>query len=128
MRGKILAVDDQPDQLAMVKELLHEEGFTVETAPNGFAALKQLAHNRPELILVDISMPDMNGFTFCETLRKNPATASIPIIMLTGLRSQFNQVNALACGVDAYIAKPFMADELLGKVTELLQRKSAAPS
>jgi len=126
MRGKILAVDDQPDQLQLVDELLSEAGFVVGTAADGQEALETVQHFRPDLILVDASMPKMNGFTLCEVLRKNTATAAIPIIMLTALRSHFGQLNALAHGADVYLAKPFKADELVAKIAELLSRSRHA--
>ena len=122
MRGKILAVDDQPDQLQLVDELLSEAGFVVGTAADGREALDTVQHFRPDLILVDASMPKMNGFTLCEALRKNTATAAIPIIMLTALRSHFGQLNALAHGADAYLAKPFKVDELVAKIVDLLSQ------
>jgi DNA-binding response OmpR family regulator len=126
MRGKILAVDDEPDQLALVDLLLTDEGFEIDTAPDGLEALKKVQDAPPDLILVDASMPKMNGFTFCETLRKNTATARIPIIMVTGLRSHIARLNGLAHGANACLLKPFLPDELLAKINELLPRPVGA--
>jgi DNA-binding response OmpR family regulator len=120
MRGKILAVDDEPDQLALVELLLTEAGFDVGTAPNGVAAIEKVRQNRPDLIVLDVSMPQMNGFTFCEMMRQSAATATIPIIFLTGLRSHFDRLNGYAHGGTAYLTKPFATDELVDKVLELL--------
>jgi len=75
MHGKILAVDDEPDQLELLDELLTEEGFTIETAANGLEALDMVGRCRPNMIIVDVSMPKMDGFTFCEKLRKTPKNA-----------------------------------------------------
>src|SRR5450631_2579746 len=87
MRVKILAVDDEPDQLEMVGLLLQEEGFAIETATNGAEALEIIYRSKPDLILMDVAMPAMNGFAACEALRKDPTTAAIPVLILTGLRS-----------------------------------------
>ena len=125
MHVKILAVDDEPDHLELVHELLKDEGFTVDTALSGVDALKKVFRFRPDLILVDAAMPQMSGFTFCETMKNNPATAAIPIIMLTGLVSQFGRLNGFAHGANAYLTKPFSPAELVAKILELLQGQSA---
>jgi len=127
MRAKILAVDDQPDQLELLGLLLQDEGFEVATSPNGVEALETVGRFRPDLILVDASMPQMNGFTFCEAIRKNAATATIPIIMLTGLHTHFAKLNGLAHGANAFLVKPFVAHELMGKINELLRPATSAP-
>ena len=120
MRCKILVVDDDPDLLDLVGEILTNEGFVIESAANGLEALKKIRRSQPDLIVVDASMPQMSGFTFCETVRKNPVTAAIPIIMLTGLCSQLGRFNGLAAGADAYLTKPFATEELVAKINELL--------
>lgn len=121
MRGKILAVDDEPDQLELLNLILKEEGFVIDTAANGLDALDMVGRSRPDLIVVDISMPKMNGFTFCEKLRKNPATAAIPVLFLTGLTSQFNRLNGFAHGANAYLVKPYKPDELIQAVKNMLR-------
>lgn len=126
MHAKILAVDDEPDQLELLGLLLREEGFEVATSANGAEALEKVGRFRPDLILVDASMPQMNGFTFCEAIRKNAATASIPIIMLTGLHSHFARLNGLGHGANAFLLKPYAAAELVGKINELLRPASGA--
>ncbi|MGA2247710.1 MAG: response regulator [Verrucomicrobiota bacterium] len=126
MRGKILAVDDEPDQLELVGMLLRDEGFDVDTCQDGSEALEKLRKSRPDLILVDVSMPKMNGFTLCEAIRKNAATAAIPIIMLTGLHTHFARLNGLAHGANAFLLKPFVAEELMVKIRELLPASSGA--
>ncbi len=78
MQGKILAVDDEPDQLELIALLLRQEGFTVDTAANGLEALDQVAGHRPDLIVLDVAMPKMNGFAVCEKLQADPATAPNP--------------------------------------------------
>lgn len=120
MRCKILVVDDEPDQLDLVGEILTNVGFVVDIAANGLEALKKIRGSQPDLIVVDASMPHMSGFTFCETIRKNPVTASIPIIMLTGLCGQLGRFNGLAVGANAYLTKPFDSGVLVAKINELL--------
>lgn len=120
-RGRILAIDDHPDELELVDSVLKEEGFVIDTAVDGLDGLQKVQSTRPDLIVLDASMPRMNGFTFCEALRRDPATATIPVIMLTGLRSHFDRLNAFAHGANVYLSKPFTVDELVAKVNELLQ-------
>jgi twitching motility two-component system response regulator PilH len=127
MRGKILAVEDEPDQLELLVQLLTEEGFTLDTAANGLEALHKIARSRPDLIVLDVAMPKMNGFTLCEKLRDEPDTAAIPILLLTGLNSHFAQLNGFAHGANAYLAKPYKPDELICVINRILQGSAAAP-
>ena len=120
MRGKILAVDDEPDQLEAINDALKEEGFVVDTAGNGLDALKKIYNSKPDLVLVDVAMPLMSGFTFCETMKNSPLTANIPILMLTGLCGPLARLNGYAHGANAYLAKPFYPEELVAKIVELL--------
>ena len=120
MQGKILVVDDEPDMLMMVDQLLQDEGFTIDTALDGMSALKKVQSFHPDLVLVDASMPIMSGFTLCETIKRNIATAAIPVIILTGLQSQFARLNGFAHGANAYVTKPFVPNELVAKINELL--------
>ena len=125
MQGKILAVDDEPDQLALLDAILKEEGFTIDTAANGVEALDKVNRCRPDAILVDVAMPKMNGFTLCAKLRGNPATAAIPVLMLTGLHRQFDRLNGFAHGANAYLTKPYAADELISALKLMLTDPTA---
>lgn len=129
MRSRILAVDDEPDQLEMIRLFLQSEGFEVATSIDGADALAKVGTVRPHLILLDASMPRMNGFTFCEAIRKNAATAEIPIIMVTGLHTHFARLNSLGHGANDFLMKPFVPNELLKKINALLHpsANSAAP-
>jgi len=127
MRGTILVVDDEPDQLEVVKTILSDAGFSVAITTNGFDALKLVDKSLPGLIIVDANMPTMNGFALCESLRRAPATAGIPIIMLTGLTGNLSRMNGLLHGASAYMTKPYKIDELIARVNELMKR-SAPPS
>ncbi len=127
MHRKILSVDDDPDQLGMLDLLLGHEGFAVDTAANGLDALDKVARCRPDLIVLDVSMPKMNGFAFCEKLQADPATAAIPILMLTGFRGHYAELNGLAHGASAYLTKPYKPEELIATVHQLLRGPAAAP-
>ena len=120
-------VDDEPDQLEVVKTILSDAGFSVAITTNGFDALKLVDKSLPGLIIVDANMPKMNGFALCESLRRAPATAGIPIIMLTGLTGNLSRMNGLLHGASAYMTKPYKIDELIARVNELMKR-SAPPS
>jgi DNA-binding response OmpR family regulator len=122
MRRKVLVVEDDPDQLEVTRMSLKAAGFAIGTAANGFEALKKVRTVAPDLILLDVMMPGMDGFAVCETLRENPATASIPVLMLTGLCSHISQLVAFDAGATDYLVKPFVPEELVSKVEKLLHR------
>jgi len=115
----ILVVDDDPDVLELVGICLERAGFAVITAATGEDALRQ-AKSLPDLIVLDLVLPGLDGFTICETLRRESATSSIPVILLTGFSSQLNRLAGLDCGANDYVAKPFTPDELLARVRKLL--------
>jgi DNA-binding response OmpR family regulator len=122
MRRKVLVVEDDPDQLEVTRLSLKAAGFAIGTAANGVDALKKARTVSPDLILLDVMMPGMDGFAVCETLRENPATASIPVLMLTGLCSHISQLGAFDSGATDYLIKPFVPEELISKVKKLLSR------
>lgn len=124
MRRKILVVDDDPDQLEVARWSLKKAGFAIGTAANGVDALVKTRSVLPDLIVLDLMLPELNGFDICRTLRKDPATASIPIIMLTGMRSEFSRLAGLESGVNLFLTKPYNPDELVSKVEEMLKRPS----
>jgi DNA-binding response OmpR family regulator len=116
---KVLLVDDDPDLLAILSMSIESAGFCVSTACTGPDALKQ-AQDLPDLILLDLVLPELDGFAVCQTLKKNRATASIPIIIMTGLSSESNRTAGLESGASCYITKPFTPDELIEKIRTLL--------
>jgi DNA-binding response OmpR family regulator len=122
MRRKVLVVEDDPDQLEVTRLSLKAAGFAIGTASNGIDALKKAKTVSPDLILLDVMMPGLNGFAVCETLRENPATAAIPVLMLTGLCSHISQLVAFESGATDYLIKPFVPEELVSKVEKLLDR------
>lgn len=115
-RGNILIVDDLPDNLRLLRDTLRAEGYKVRSAITGAMALRAAQSPSTELILLDIKLPDLDGYEVCRKLKSNERTAEIPIIFLSALNETFNKVQGLAAGGVDYIAKPFQVEEVLARV------------
>jgi two-component system, OmpR family, KDP operon response regulator KdpE len=115
----ILVVDDEPRYVRLVEVNLTTEGYTVETAGNGQQAVEAVAAKQPDLLLLDVMMPIMDGFTACERIRE---FSTLPIIILTAKGEERDRVRGLDAGADDYIVKPFSAQELLARVRAVLRR------
>jgi DNA-binding response OmpR family regulator len=115
-KKKILAVDDENDVLLIIKTALFSEGYDVITAANGYDALAMAEDHKPDLIVLDMMMPEMNGFEVLRSLRESETTATIPVIMLTGVSDKSRIQQALDAGIDYYIVKPFEFHDLIAKV------------
>ncbi|MEG4031283.1 MULTISPECIES: EAL domain-containing protein [unclassified Microcoleus] len=115
-RGNILIVDDLPDNLRLLRDTLREEGYKVRSAITGAMALRAAQSPSTELILLDIKLPDIDGYEVCRKLKSDERTADIPIIFLSALSETFNKVQGLAAGGVDYIAKPFQVEEVLARV------------
>lgn len=122
MSGKILAVDDDALNLKLVAATLGREGYQVITASNGKEGVRKAEEELPDLIILDVMMPEMDGYQACGFIRKNPKTANTPIMMLTSLGSVEEKIRGFDAGADDYLAKPFAPDELLAHVKVLLRR------
>ena len=120
MPAKILIVDDDPDMVELLRFALTEAGYSACTATTGTEALAEAQRSSPDLVVLDLLLPEMNGFNVCENLRRNPATASVPIIMITVLPGQFPRLVGVEAGVNAYVNKPFQTQELISCVGGLL--------
>ncbi len=120
MRKKILIVDDDVELVELLRFNLKRSGFAVGTASNGIEALKKACSIAPNLIILDLMLPEMDGFAVCEILRRDTATSSIPIIMLTALSSELGRLEGLSCGANDYVTKPFSPRELISRVEGLL--------
>ena len=120
--GAVLVVDDDADVRELVAELLARAGYSVSQAPNGREALKLLFDERPDLVLLDISMPELDGWATLERIRE---LSDVPVLMLSALGAELEKVRALRAGADDYVTKPFGRQELLARVESLLRR---APS
>jgi DNA-binding response OmpR family regulator len=121
MPKKILVVEDDLDMVELLRFNLKTEGYALGTAADGIEALKKVRSIRPDLILLDLMLPELDGFAVCDILRRDPKTASIPIIILTALSSQFSRLNGLDAGANLYLTKPFSPKYLLQCIQELLQ-------
>jgi DNA-binding response OmpR family regulator len=123
---KILAVDDENDILLIVKTALMSEGFDVTTASSGEDAVATAKEFHPDLVILDLMMPGMDGLATLAELRKLKSTASTPVLMLTGVSERKVIINALNKGVAHYIVKPFECDELIAKVKTTLKEAAEA--
>ena len=121
MPKKILVVDDESDVLLVVKTGLENEGFQVVTASNGADGLELAREENPDLIILDVMMPKMNGFQVLQELKKGETTAVIPVVMLTGLSDSQKIRQALMYGTDYYLVKPFEFDDLVMKIRTALR-------
>jgi two-component system sensor histidine kinase/response regulator len=115
-KKKVLAIDDENDVLLIIRSALHAEGYEVVTANNGYDGLALAEDASPDLIILDIMMPEMDGFEVLEQLKENERTAHIPIVILTGVSSKDKIREALNKGIDYYIVKPFDYQDLVSKV------------
>jgi DNA-binding response OmpR family regulator len=121
MRKKILVVEDESDMAELMSYQLKKAGFAVGTASDGIEALKKARTVKPDLILLDLMLPELDGFAVCEILRRNAATASVPIMMVTALSTELARLAGLEAGADAYVTKPFEFKALLEKIHALLE-------
>jgi DNA-binding response OmpR family regulator len=119
---KILVVDDEPNVLRMVSYTLEIEGYEVVVAQNGVEALSKVQTEAPDLVILDVMMPDMSGIEVCEQLRKGPETIGLPIIMFSALSQVADKVRCLEAGADEYLTKPITPEELVARVKALLGR------
>ncbi|MBN98684.1 MAG: hypothetical protein CME16_05470 [Gemmatimonadetes bacterium] len=118
---RVLAIDDTGDTLLLISKHLQQAGFEIKTAQNGHDALKEVDRFKPDLLLLDLVMPQMDGFEVCRHLRSQPASARLPIILLTAKTSGEDVKKAVALKVAGYIVKPFKADLLITRIRKVLQ-------
>jgi DNA-binding NtrC family response regulator len=123
--ARILIVDDTPTNVRLLADLLAVNGFAVLTADSGREGLARAAADCPDLILLDIMMPDLDGFTVCERLKANPALQDVPVIFLTALYETLDKVRAFSLGAVDYLTKPFEPRELLARVRTHLALRQA---
>lgn len=123
LEATILIVDDEPSNVDMLCQELEEEGYNLLTAYNGEEALIKVQEHQPDLILLDVMMPNVDGFSVCRILKGSGKTILIPVILVTALRSQEDRVRGIEAGADDFISKPFDRDELLAKIRSLLRQK-----
>jgi two-component system alkaline phosphatase synthesis response regulator PhoP len=124
MKKKVLVVDDESDILDLMTYNLRGEGYDVVTARDGPAALQQ-ASLHPDLIILDVMMPGLDGYEVCRRLKNNPSTASIPVVFLTARSAEVDEVHGLEIGADDYVQKPISPRKLLARVRAVFRRGEA---
>lgn len=118
MARLVLVIEDDPDQRRLLQRMLSASGWRVEAAPDGEAGLRLAAERRPDVIVLDVMMPRLNGYQACRRLKAEPATASVPIVIVTTKDQPADEFWAREVGADAFLAKPVDVQQL----TELLDR------
>ena len=124
-QAKILVVDDEVDNVRLLEALLLRRGFEVIKARNGAEALQQVDREQPDLILLDVMMPIMDGFEVCKILKDNPETRLIPVVIMTALGQVEDRVKGIEAGADDFLTKPVHRDELLARIHTSLRLKQA---
>ena len=125
-KPKILIVDDAEENIKLITEILNRpsQSYNIKSANNGYEALECVKDFLPDLIMLDVIMPEMDGFEVCKRLKNDPITRLIPIVMITALDSQQDRIKGLEVGVDDFISKPFNVYELLARAKNLLKLRS----
>jgi len=122
MKQKILVVDDESEAVELVEFNLKQAGFDVITAADGEEAVKKAKTHFPALVVLDLMLPEIDGLEVCKLLRRDPATAQLPIIMLTAKAAEIDRVLGLEIGADDYVTKPFSPRELVLRIKKILER------
>ncbi len=119
----VLVVEDSATQRQMISDLLKESGLnaSVVSVGDGVEALEQIKNERPDVIVLDIIMPRMNGYEVCRQIKTDPSTQNVPVVMCSSKGEEFDKYWGLKQGADAYIAKPFEPEELIGTIKQLLR-------
>jgi two-component system alkaline phosphatase synthesis response regulator PhoP len=120
--SKILIVDDEQDIVELISYNLEKEGFKTVKVYDGEAALGMVRSEKPDLMILDLLLPKMNGLDVCKAVRRNPEIANLPIIMLTAKGEEIDKIIGLEIGADDYITKPFSVKELVARVRSILRR------
>ena len=121
--GRILVVDDVAGNVSLITALLCRDGYLVSSATNGHDALKAVARDHPDLVLMDVRMPGLDGFDACEALKTNPATRLIPVVLMTAQQDTEDRIRGIEAGADDFITKPFNAHELRARIRSLVRIK-----
>jgi DNA-binding response OmpR family regulator len=124
-RGEILIVDDEPNIIRLISMYLEREGFTAVSSRTGAEALEIVSRSAPDLVILDIMLPDVDGWEVCREIRR---TSNVPIIMLTAREADEDKIVGLELGADDYVTKPFVTRELMARVKAILRRVKSAPA
>ncbi|MNE06008.1 Transcriptional regulatory protein YycF [compost metagenome] len=120
MSKSVLIADDEPNIVISLEFLLEQAGYRIRVAHDGKEALEAIQRQPPDLVLLDVMMPNLSGYDLCQKIRENPAWQHMRIVMLTAKGREVEVSKGLALGADAYITKPFSTQELLAQVRDLL--------
>ncbi len=123
-KAKILVIDDEPDMLTLLREALEVRGHQVITASAAMAGLNEARRHLPDLVLLDVMLGDMDGFTVCEILRSQPSTARTPVIMMTAMLGEMARLNSFAAGAFDFVGKPVSPREVVARVEAMLARQA----
>jgi twitching motility two-component system response regulator PilH len=122
--SKVLVVEDSPPQREMISSLLKGSGLNVTSAGDGLEALAQIQQDCPDIVVLDIVMPRMNGYELCRRLKDDPKTKELPVVMCSTKGEEFDRYWGMRQGANAYIAKPFQPQELISTVKKLLRNSN----
>ncbi|HBG93380.1 MAG: DNA-binding response regulator [Nitrospirae bacterium GWF2_44_13] len=128
MAKKVLIVDDEKDIVDLITYNLKKEGFAADSAPDGETALAKIKKGNYDLVILDLMLPGLQGIELCRIIRNDPATSSLPVIMLTAKGGEVDKVLGLEMGADDYITKPFSPRELVARVNAVLRRVEERPA
>ena len=128
LKHGILVVDDEPDIRELVRFNLAQEGFEVQTAASGREGLERVRHDSPDLLILDLMLPDVAGTEVCRQIRRDPELSELPIIMLTAKSEEVDRIVGLELGADDYVTKPFSPRELALRVRSVLRRLKEGPT
>lgn len=121
---QILLIDDDPNLVLLVKDYLEYQGYEVMTAENGQQALQVLAESTPQMVICDVMMPEMDGYTFVKHLRNDPKTSWLPVLFLSAKGQSQDRIRGLDTGADVYMVKPFEPEELVAQIEASLKQSS----
>src|SRR6516225_8919240 len=123
---RIVMIEDEPDIVQLVRYNFRKEGFELESFSRGKDGFEHLRRNQPDLVLIDILLPDLDGFEICKRLRADDRLRSVPVIFLTAKGEEIDRVLGLEIGADDYVVKPFSPRELVARVKAVLRRQERA--
>jgi len=127
MAHRILIVDDEPSIVISLQYLMGREGYEVAVAGDGEAALQAVAAHPPDLVILDVMMPRLNGFDVCRRIRAEPRWKGVRVLMLTAKGREVEMARGLELGADAYVTKPFSTKELVAEIRRLLEPREVGP-
>jgi two-component system, OmpR family, alkaline phosphatase synthesis response regulator PhoP len=128
MEKKILVIEDDPATSRLVDYSLRREGYQVITAFNGLEGIRKARNEAPDLVILDVMLPGMDGFEICHRLREEPATANMPILMFSAKAQDADKSTGLKVGADDYLCKPAAPADIVKKVSKMLAQKKDTPS